>query len=471
MAISISPQSKISQKQTIGFEMQKSLEILQLSKTELIQRINDEVEANPTLEIIEESITDDPINDIPELKSELVSSESTAAADPDENEVGQFEFENSSPPKKPIESSYLYQPREKLSDHLLKQLRLTSATQQEILIGIVIANSLDEDGFLNESPEEIAEISGSNLEVVQKVLSLMQSLDPPGTCARSVKECLLIQVRENRFLRDHPLAGLLVSIIFNHFDDFKRKNYKIITKSLKASIDDVTSAGKIISGLDPAPGRKFVGYDPGYINPDLFLSEFEGKFEIRFNDDGMPKIKLSSLYRNNGNGHNHLSEEDRDFISHKRRSAELLAQSIYQRQRTLYRVMESILKFQREFFENGCKELKPLKIKTVAEDLDLSKSTVARATMNKYVYTPMGTLSLRYFFNGAIEQSQSDAVSSQHVHYLIKKIISEENPQKPYSDAKIEERLKAAGFDVQRRTVAKFREKLGILPASLRKKI
>ena len=133
--------------------------------------------------------------------------------------------------------------------------------------------------------------------------------------------------------------------------------------------------------------------------------------------------------------------------------------------------MESILKFQMDFFKNGGKELKPLKIKTVAEDVVLSKSTVSRATMNKYVYTPMGTLSLRYFFNGAIEQSQSEAVSSQHVHYLIKKIVSEENQQKPYSDAKIEERLRAAGFDVQRRTIAKYREKMGILPASLRKKI
>ena len=193
MGLSIHTQTKISEKQTIGIEMQKSLEILQLSKTELIQRIYEELDSNPTLQIIEESATEDPINDILGLKSELVSSESTSGTDPDADDFGQLEFENSFPPKKPIESSYLYQPREKFADHLLKQLRLTSATQKEIVIGIVIANSLDEDGFLKESPEGIAEISGSNLEEVEKILPLMQSFDPPGTCARSVKECLLVK--------------------------------------------------------------------------------------------------------------------------------------------------------------------------------------------------------------------------------------------------------------------------------------
>ena len=196
----------------------------------------------------------------------------------------------------------------------------------------------------------------------------------------------------------------------------------------------------------------------------------ENRFVVSPNDDGLPKLNINPLFRDCEKNGNRYSEEDKDFMRRKKRSAEFLVGCIYQRQRTLCRVMDSILKFQRKFFEQGTSALKPLPMRTVAEDIDLSEPTVARATRNKYVQTPAGIFSLRYFFSEGIEQAQGQAVSSSVVQGLIQRIISEENPQTPLSDAKIEKKLKAAGFDIQRRTIAKFREKMGILPSSLRKK-
>jgi RNA polymerase sigma-54 factor len=257
----------------------------------------------------------------------------------------------------------------------------------------------------------------------------------------------------------------------NHLEDLRRKDYKTISRALNNSIDEVARTAKTISQFSPRPGGNYYTQSEAKVAPDLTVQKYKNQFDIILNDDGLPKIKVSQDFKAYEKNGNKLSAEGKEFISNKRKSAKFWVECIYKREKTLRRVMESILKFQHNFFVQGTMGLKPLQMQTIADDIEMSKSTVERATKNKYVSTPMGVFSLRHFFSESIEQTEGQAVSVTVIQNLIQKIISEENKAKPLSDAKIEERLKSQGYDVQRRTIAKYREKMGILPASLRKKI
>jgi RNA polymerase sigma-54 factor len=429
---------------------------------------NPTLDSNPALEI-EDSFSNDDID------QEVIGQQNAVPlSDPptekesydDEDKAPKLDFSKNSN-QNTTESSH-YPPPETLAERLLHQLGECLLTPEELLIANAIIDSLDDDGFLKRPIEEIAESCGcsDHVEKVEKVLVLLQSFDPPGVCARSLKECLLIQASQGNY-RNSSLAG----IITNHLDDLKKKDYKTISRALKTSPDEIASAAKILRQFSPMPGRNYSIQNAASIDPDLIVQTYENQFEIILNDDGLPKIKVSRIFKACEKNGKKLSAEAKEYVSNKRKSAEFWVKCIYYRQKTLRRVMESILKFQCDFFEQGTIGLKPLQMKTVADDIGVYKSTVERATKNKYVSTPMGLVSLRHFFSESIEQTEGQAVSSTAAQDMIKKIITEENKAKPLSDAKIEERLKAAGFDVQRRTIAKYREKMGILPASLRKKI
>jgi RNA polymerase sigma-54 factor len=472
MGLDLSPHPKPSPQLTISPENLQSLAVLQLSKPELIQMINQELEINPALEIYvnldpekqtsssNECKEDDPTDLCSELDlfySELNLSEEDGRPP----ETGEPLIPETDPPLSDTRP-------DSLSLSLLKQLRMARLTPDELRTGVVIADSLDENGFLNRSIEEIAAFSGcpTGIELVLRVLAHMQSFDPPGVCARDLKECLLIQARQLKY-NDPVLEG----IIEHHLDNLKRKDFKSIAKALKTSLAEVASAAGKISRLEPRPARRHSETSGQHIDPDLMVHKFEDQWKITLNHDGIPKLMINPLYIACEKNGDHLSGNDRKFIRIKKRAAKFLIGCITKRQHTLLQVMESILKFQSDFFEKGSSALKPLQMKAVADDLKLSEQTVARSTRNKYVRTSFGIFSLRYFFNGAIEQTEGQPVSVSVVQGLIQKAISEENKAKPLSDAKIEERLKAAGFDVQRRTIAKYREKMGILPASQRKRI
>jgi RNA polymerase sigma-54 factor len=468
MGLDLSPQPKPSPQPTISPGMHQSLEILQLSKPELIKQIYQELDSNPALEIEEGSSNDDLDQDVIGQQNVLPLSDPPTEKEfyEDEDKAPNLDFSKNSN-QNTTESSH-HSPPETLTERLLHQLCECRLTTEEVLIASAIVNSLDDDGFLKRPIAEIAESCGctDHIEKVEKVLVLLQSFDPPGVCARSLKECLLIQARMGKH-RNSCLAG----IITNHLDDLKKKDYKTISKALKTSPDEIASAAKIIRQFSPRPGRSCSIQNAASIDPDLIVQTYENQFEIILNDDGLPKIKVSQDFKAYERNGNKLSTEGKEYVSNKRKSAEFWVRCIYDRQKTLRRVMESILKFQQDFFEQGTRGLKPLQMKTIADDLGLHKSTVERATKNKYVSTPMGILSLRHFFSESIEQSEGQAVSAPAIRSLIQKIISEENKAKPLSDANIEERLKSLGYDVQRRTIAKYREKMEILPASLRKKI
>jgi len=343
---------------------------------------------------------------------------------------------------------------------------MTSPTREEEMIGSVIAGSLDRNGYLKATVEEIAIMCGSAPHTVEGVLFLMQTFDPPGVCARDLRECLLIQIRQQGI--GNPLV---TPIVADHLHHLERGNYQVIKKATKAAAKDIETAIEIIRSLEPRPARPFGGRPPRYIVPDIFVRKSGNDYTIVMNNDGMPHLRVSSYCRETMQRGNEIAPDVRSYLRDRIRSAAWIISSIRQRRNTIYRVMQSILKFQRNFFDNGVLCLKPLVLRDVAEDIDMSEGTVSRVTANKFVHTPRGIFNLKFFFSSAINRFEGTPLSGVSVREKIKDIIGSENPIKPYSDDKIAKLLQADGIDIARRTVAKYREKLRILPSSRRKKL
>jgi RNA polymerase sigma-54 factor len=293
---------------------------------------------------------------------------------------------------------------------------------------------------------------------------MLQTFDPVGVCSRDLSECLLIQARHLN------LEGTsVIEIISNHLHHLERKNYKAISKALKLSIEDIVSAVDIIKGLEPRPGRLFSSESPQYITPDIYVYKDEDNFVVVLNDDGMPKLKVNSFYKDAIKQKKDVSDQTRDYVQEKMRSATWLIRSIHQRQKTIYKVMESILRYQQEFFEKGISHLKPMVLRDIAEDIGMHESTISRVTTNKYAHTPQGIFELKFFFNSSINRMHGEAIASASVLNQIKHIIDDEDHKNPYSDQQLSDMLETANIKVARRTVAKYREMLKVLPSSRRK--
>jgi RNA polymerase sigma-54 factor len=344
---------------------------------------------------------------------------------------------------------------------------MTFPSEAEEKIGSLIIGNLDKDGYLDTTVEEIAAVSDASPEKVEKVLKLMQSFDPVGVCARDLKECLLIQVRHFG-LGDNPLVA---DIISNHLNNLENKNYRAICRALKVKMEDVIAAVNVIKGLEPRPGREFSEEQVQYITPDIYVYKSENDFIIVLNDDGLPRLQINAYYKKAMVRGEKISDETKEYLQEKLRSAAWLIRSIHQRQKTIYKVMESILKFQRDFFEHGIAHLKPMVLRDVAEDINMHESTISRVTTNKYAYTPQGIFELKYFFNSSIKRVHGEAIASASVQEKIKQLIESEDPKKPYSDSKMAEILKSSNIDIARRTVAKYREMLGVLSSNKRKQL
>ena len=341
---------------------------------------------------------------------------------------------------------------------------MLSPTDIEKQVGSLIIGNLNRDGYLQASVETLSEQSGISIEMVEDVLETMQSFDPVGICARDLRECLLLQAQLLKLEN-----SLVTDIISDHLKNLENKNYKAICKALKVKIKEVVAAVSVIRALEPKPGRQFNEETPHYIIPDIYVYKSEGNFVIVLNDDGMPKLRVNPFYKQAITRKNEVSTNAKDYIRDKMRSAAWLIRSIHQRQKTIYKVMESILKFQRDFFEKGVVHLKPMVLRDVAEDIGMHESTISRVTTNKYAHTPQGIYELKYFFNSSIKRVHGEDIASASVQAKIKKLIEGENPKKPFSDSKMAEMLKADNIDIARRTVAKYREMMGILSSSKRK--
>jgi len=477
MALELRQQLKLTQQLIMTPQLQMAIKLLQLSRLELMDTIQTELEENPALE------------EVPEGTPAEQSTEQMEAATVESPEVKEVTIEDkiqedidwsnyldeyNTPGRVHHESEDRDTPRFEafiashvsLNDHLLWQFLMTKPDKEEERIASLIIGNLNKDGYLDVSVEEIANTSGSPPEKIEEIISIIQTFDPIGVCARDLSECLLIQAK---FLDLDDT--IVIDIIADHLSHLEKKNYKAICKALKKSMDEVVSAINVIKSLEPKPGRQFNDETPQYINPDIYVYKLEDEFVIMLNDDGMPKLRVNSFYKSSITRGKNISGEAEDYIQGKMRSAAWLIKSIHQRQKTIYRVMESILRFQREFFDKGITHLKPMVLRDVAQDIQMHESTISRVTTNKYAFTPQGIFELKYFFNSSISRSGGGSIASASVQEKIRQIIAVEDPKKPHSDDKIAQILKDDQINIARRTVAKYREMLKVLPSNKRKQI
>jgi RNA polymerase sigma-54 factor len=348
-----------------------------------------------------------------------------------------------------------------LTDHLEEQLRFATEDPLTRRIGTEIIGNLDEDGYLRAELGEVAERCQTTVEEVEKVLALVQGFDPPGVAARSIQECLLIQLKSD----PHP-DPVSVEIVEQHFDDLSRRRYPDIARALRLPLDRIMESVEEIMGLEPKPGRRFGAADSRYIVPDVIVHKMGNDYVVTLNEDGIPRLRVNALYRsllrNSG-------DEARQYVEQKLRSAVWLIKSVDQRQRTLRKVTQSIVKFQREFLDKGLPYLRPLSLRDVGEDIGMHESTISRVTTNKYVETPQGLFELKFFFHSGIASGSGEMVSSVSVKKMIQDLLANEDPSKPLSDQEVAQILKSRGLIIARRTVAKYREELGILPSHQRR--
>ncbi|MBW2176973.1 MAG: RNA polymerase factor sigma-54 [Deltaproteobacteria bacterium] len=477
MVIELRQQLKLTQQLIMTPQLQMAIKLLQLSRLELMDKISQELEENPALEEVQDVITSEEQPEKPETSAEEAPSEKEVTIEekiPDEIDWSNYLDEYNSPGRVNFESEGKDSPRfdafiskkESLTDHLLWQFLMTFPSAEEERIGSLIIGNLNKDGYLDATLEYIVENSGCELETVENVLAILQTFDPIGICSRDLGECLLIQAKHLGLEDD-----LLTEIITDHLAHLENKNYKAICRALKVRLEDVIAVVNVIKSLEPRPGRQFSEEEPQYITPDIHVYKSEGDFIIVLNDDGMPKLRVNQFYKKAISKGETVSEDTKEYLQEKLRSAAWLIRSIHQRQKTIYKVMESILKFQRAFFEHGITQLKPMVLRDVAEDISMHESTISRVTTNKYAYTPQGIFELKYFFNSSIKRVHGEAIASASVQEKIKKIIENENPQKPYSDSKMAEMLKTENINIARRTVAKYREMLGVLSSNKRKQL
>jgi RNA polymerase sigma-54 factor len=302
---------------------------------------------------------------------------------------------------------------------------------------------------------------------VLAVLREIQQFDPVGVAARDLRECLLLQI--DALCLDEPLVRTLVA---DHVDALQKRDFRGIARALGVTIEEVAVASRVVGRLEPRPGRPFGGEEAIYIIPDIYVHRIGDELHVVLNEDGLPKLRINQLYRDVlARGAEGVAKDTRDYVQDKVRSALWLIKSIHQRQRTIYKVMQSIIKNQREFFERGVQYLKPLNLRDVADDIGMHESTVSRVTTNKYAHTPQGIFELKFFFNSSINRVEGDAIASESVKEKIRRIIQAEDPRRPLSDQRIAEMLRTANIDIARRTVTKYREAMNILSSTKRRRV
>ncbi|MBM4137130.1 MAG: RNA polymerase factor sigma-54 [Nitrospira sp.] len=476
MALETRLELKLAQKLILTPQLQQAIKLLQLPQLELSQALSQELMENPFLEESTEEMSSEETTpeegEFPEIEEtqedenaplEMLTNFTVddyfEERGSDGRDLGYFNPGTVTPPS----SDQLLRRRPDLYDHLLWQLRLSNEEEAIRKVGEVIIGNIDENGYLRASIEELIKEVSTDSKSIEKALGLIQSFDPPGVGARDVTECLLLQIRPLN------LHGTLVEkIIVNNLDDLEKKKYTFIAHQYNTPLHDVLSAVKIIERLDPKPGRNFSNETTNYIAPDVYVIKTAGGYHIVLNDEGLPRLRISRFYKELFQNKNTFQKEDRQFMVEKFRSAIELLKSLDQRDKTIHVVTESIVNLQEDFFNKGTEQLKPLTLRDVASRLNMHESTISRVTSNKYLACSHGIFSFRFFFSSALRSDKGN-VSSTPVKNLIKKIVTEEDSRRPLSDRHIVEMLKSNGILIARRTVAKYREELGI-PSQLQRK-
>jgi RNA polymerase sigma-54 factor len=473
---------KLSQKLIMTPSLQQAIKLLQLSKLELQEVLNQELLENPLLDETAEEVKAEETQ-TEETKTEAEAEEKKVETK-EEKEKDSFDeidydayfqdyIEYGYNPRGmgeeheefPIENTLTRPPN--LSDHLTWQLSMSDASPRTKEIAQFIIGNIDEDGYLRASNEEIMASGGYGAEETETAIQAVQSLDPIGVGARDLRECLLLQLA---FIEiDVPLVEIIVR---DHWDEFMQRKFVPLAKTLGIDLKTLEGIVEIIKHLDPKPGRKYSNERAIYVEPDVYIQKVGDEYVIVLNEDGMPKLRINSGYRSMLQSMDSKQDgETVNYIKDKIRSAVWLIKSLDQRQRTIYKVAESIVKHQREFLEKGIDYLRPLVLRDVADDIQMHESTVSRVVSNKYMHTPRGLFLMKYFFHSGIDSDTGEDISSLTVKKKIQSFIDSEDPRKPLSDSKIMKILNDEGINIARRTVAKYRDELNIPSSTDRKQI
>jgi len=490
MAIKIGQSLGLGQNLTMTPQLQQAIKLLQLSRLELEQFVETQMAENPVLEEMASEATDDysPIEK-EFTESEAVSGrleEASAIVDQvgktKETEVDWERLSNYEDSRYQASSAgskgnldddtpnyeNIVTKAATLQEYVLDQAREVDFAPEELKIAEQIAGNIDDRGYLTISVEELCEKESFDLDTAEGVLDTLQHFEPPGVAARDLKECLLIQLKHFK-LRN----GIVERIVEHHLHDLENRNYSAVAKALGVPLEVIYTNVGVIAGLEPIPGRQFGPDAPQYVIPDVFVFKVGGEWVVSMNEDGLPRLKVSPFYKDMLKEQKALAakkNEGKEYLDDKIRSAKWIIKSMEQRQRTIHRVMEKILERQRDFFEYGIQYLKPMVLRDIADALELHESTISRVTTNKYVHTPRGIFELKFFFNSAISRSNGESVANEAVKSRISEIVKSEDNNKPLSDQQIMDMLTKENIDISRRTVAKYREQLGILPSSKRRK-
>ncbi len=460
--------------------LQQAIKLLQLSRLELAQVVHQEMVENPILEeILEEEEELEQKQENPEDPS-LDSIGQTQEEPPSEKESDPLEYEqdwdnyiqdnlsqgssaDNYTERPSIEATYKKEAT--LADHLMWQLNLSVNEDLDKFIGSIIIGNIQNDGYCIAELAEVAEVSQASEEDVLRVLKIIQTFEPNGVGARTLKECLLAQAK---VLPER--LPLVETLIENYLERLNERYYQKIASELKMTVEEIIAAVNTIKTFDPKPGLQFSSEGIDYVIPDLVVVKTEGGYDVVLNDDGLPNVKISPYYH-------HLLQntsepKTKEYLKKKHQAAEFLIKSIDKRRETIYKVGKSIVKLQGEFLDHGLSHLKPMVLKDVARDIEMHESTVSRITTNKYIDTPQGILELKFFFHSGIKSFiGNNDMSSVRVKNMIQEIIKSEDPMKPLTDDEMVEALVKRNAKIARRTVTKYRKELNILPASKRKKI
>ena len=493
---------KLSQKLIMTPQLQQAIKLLQLSRLELQQSLSQHLLENPLLDEVQTEV-----EEAENAAAEEKPGESPAAADQEQSEEGGTPEERGAPEEFTASGWEEYFGSDRrtgdsdrssssqdefpsyeqtvakatsLEDHLLWQLSLSALSERGKALGRLIVGNLDDDGYLRMALADVVAGSEFTETEAESALKDIQTFDPTGVAARDLSECLLLQLGH---LGRNPIGSLgappgalkgtvVEGVILHHLKDLEKKQYAKIAKALNVTVEEVFQATKIIENLEPKPGRPFTNTQNYVIVPDVFVVKDEGEWVVLLNDDGLPRMRVSPYYKQLMNSSQGGTPETKAYMDEKLRAAQWVIRSIEQRNKTIVKVVSSIVKFQEEFFNRGVSHLKPLVLKQVAEDIGMHESTISRVTANKYMYCPQGMLELKFFFNAGLQRTDqpSDMHSSVSVRDMIKKMVAEEDARRPLKDEEIAARLRTQQVLIARRTVAKYRAEDNIPSASQRKR-
>jgi len=482
MALELRQQLKLTQKLVMTPQLRQAIKLLQLNRLELSNALQAEIEQNPALE---EDLA--PLETTENLQALSSTTEPPSLPNKEQdvtervevtdnmNEVNwedyannfdsNFSFAHETPPADAPSQFEFISETPSMTAYLRWQLAHCELDEKEMEIALFIICNLNRYGFLEIDLEQAMEETGCSRDDADYILEVIQDLDPPGIAARDVSESLYLQLE--RLGKGESLAA---EIVQHHLPLLVTRNFKALSKATgRKKLEIIRAIGFITTELSPFPGLPYATDNTNYIVPDVYVEKIDGEYIIRLNDDDLPRLKLSTHYQELLKDGEKMEKASRHYISDKLRNADWFIKSLYQRQRTIYKVMESLLRFQYDFFERGSNYLRPLILKDVADDIEMHESTVSRVTSNKYVHTPQGIYELKYFFSTAIPRTKGDALAAESVKVRIKRMIQEEDQAKPLSDNAITKKLAEESIKIARRTVAKYRDQLKILPVKHRR--